>query len=276
MYPKASKLAVALLVGLGSLTAATAEEIKASNQSLAKELILNLGNGVKLVMVLMPVGEFQMGSPKSDDDAGPDEQPQHRVRITKPFYLGKYLVTQEQWNAVTGNKSNSLTGLRNPVVNVSWEDCQKFFGRLNKQQNATSSFQLPTEAQWEYACRAGGSTKYSFGDDEAKLDEYAWYDVNSAGERNHVVGEKKPNGWGLYDMHGNVFEWCADWHGNFFYAASPPDDPTGPATGSYRVIRGGNSACHALSCRSASRAGEKPARRSQFVGFRIVESLPTK
>ena len=170
------------------------------------------------------------------------------MRITKPFYLGKYLVTQEQWEAVMGNNPSNFKGPKNPVEEVSWDDCQQFLDKLNdKIGPAEASSQLPSEAQWEYACRAGSTTRYCFGDDESGLGEYAWYDGNSGG-KTHPVGEKKPNAWGLYDMHGNVWEWCQDWYDGGYYAKSPTDDPTGPATGSNRVNRGGCwfSACQAL------------------------------
>ena len=161
------------------------------------------------------------------------------MRITKPFYLGKYLVTQEQWEAVMGNNPSHFKGPKNPVEQVSWDDCQQFLEQAQREGRPRGGkFQLPTEAQWEYACRAGSTTRYCFGDDESELGEYAWYDANS-GSKTHPVGEKKPNAWGLYDMHGNVWEWCQDWYDGGYYANSPTDDPTGPATGSDRVFRGG-------------------------------------
>ena len=132
-----------------------------------------MGGGVKMELVLIPTGEFMMGSPDSDKYADTDEKPQQRVRITKPFYLGKYLVTQEQWEAVMGNNPSHFKGPKNPVECVIWDDCQQFLGKLNAKSAAgAGKFQLPTEAQWEYACRAGSKTRYCFGDDESKLVDY--------------------------------------------------------------------------------------------------------
>ena len=176
------------------------------------------------------------------------------MRITKPFYLGRYLVTQEQWKALTGNNPSRFNGPKNPVECVSWRECQQFLEKLNARQGGqVGKFQLPTDAQWEYACRAGSTTRYFFGDDEAAASDYAWYNANS-GQTTHPVGEKKPNAWGLYDMHGNVDEWCQDWYDAAYYAKSPMDDPIGPATGSYRVHRGGCWIADAGACRSAFRS----------------------
>ena len=194
-------------------------------KSLPNELTVDLGKGVNLEMVMIPAGEFPMGSPELDKDAAGNEKPQHWVRITKPFYFGKFLVTQEQWEAVMGNNPSHFKGLRNPVENVSWDDCQKFLDKLNGKVGG-GKFQLPSESQWEYACRAGSKTWYCFGDDRSGLGEYAWYGENSDG-KTHPVGEKKPNAWGLYDVHGNVYEWCQDWYDGGYYAKSPMDDPTG-------------------------------------------------
>jgi formylglycine-generating enzyme required for sulfatase activity len=234
-----------------------------------KELAVDLGNGVKLDMVLIPAGEFMMGSPESDKDTVHHEKPQHRVRITKPFYLGKYLVTQAQWEAVMGNNPSYFKGPRNPVEDVSWEDCRGFVEKLNaKSPPGEGKFQLPTEAQWEYACRAGSTTRYCFGDDEKQLGEYAWYGANS-GSKTHPVGEKKANAWGLYDMHGNVWEWCQDWFDARYYAKSPTDDPTGPAGGAYRVYRGGSWYYPAWCCRSANRNLDVPGNRDLNLGLRV-------
>jgi formylglycine-generating enzyme required for sulfatase activity len=234
-----------------------------------KELTLDLGKGVKLEMVLIPAGEFLMGSPDSNKDAQSWEKPQHRVRITKPFHLGKYLVTQEQWETVMGNNPSYFKGPKNPVEQVSWDDCQKFLGKLDtKIGTQGGKFVLPTEAQWEYACQAGSKTLYCFGDNEARLGDYAWYRENS-GNTAHPVGEKKPNTWGLYDMHGNVLEWCQDWWKDGYYKESPVDDPTGPLKGSYRVGRGGCWSRVAGFCRSAGRSGAWPGGRYYFLGLRV-------
>jgi formylglycine-generating enzyme required for sulfatase activity len=217
--------------------------------------------------VLIPAGEFLMGSADSEKGRFPDEGPQHRVRITKPFYLGKYLITQEQWQAVMGNNPSNFKGPNNPVECVSWDDCQTFLEKLNAKIGVQGGkFELPTEAQWEYACRAGSSTRYCFGDDESALGEYAWYNANS-GNTTHPVGGRKPNAWGLYDMHGNVWEWCQDWYGA--YGAEAVTDPTGPATGSDRVIRGGGWRLGARCCRSAIRFRGRPGDRGSYLGLRV-------
>jgi len=248
---------------------ASQEPDAGKTDSSAKELTVDLGKGVKLEMVLIPAGEFLMGSPDSDKDAFPGEKAQHRVRITKPFYLGKYLVTQEQWETVVGSNPSSFKGQKNPVERLSWDDCQEFLEKLNaKAGKQGGTFVLPSEAQWEYACRAGSTTKYCFGDDEARLGDYAWYGKNS-GDTTHPVGEKKPNGWGLYDMHGNVWEWCQDWYEDRYYAKSPTDDPTGPTSGLSRVIRGGGWNNPAEICRSAIRSGGVPGFAQWNAGFRV-------
>ena len=220
---------------------------------------LTLGNGVRLEMMLIPAGEFMIGSPDGEKLAPSDEKPQHRVRITRPFYFGKYLVTQEHWKSVMGNNPSHFTGSKNPVDSVSWEDSQKFLAKLNaKVGKQVGRFVLPTEAQWEYACRAGSSTHYFFGDDESKLDEYAWYGSNSS-NTTHPVGQKKANGWGLYDMEGNVWEWCRDWYDEGYYKVSPVDDPSGPAKGKFHVQRGGSWNNGDWRCRCAIRHEIAPA-----------------
>ena len=162
-------------------------------------------------------------------------------------------------------------GPKNPVESVSWDDCHKFLAKLNRRQgHQAGKFRLPSEAQWEYACRAGSTTRYCFGDDELRLGEYAWY-VKNSGNTTHPVGQKRPNAWGLDDMHGNVWEWCADWYDDGYYARSPADDPTGPATGSYRVNHGGSWIYPAGHSRSAYRNAGEPARRDYDLGLRVCQ-----
>jgi formylglycine-generating enzyme required for sulfatase activity len=159
-------------------------------------------NSIGMDFVLIPAGKFMMGSDTGDND----EKPVHEVRISKPFYLGKYEVTQGQWQAVLGNNPSNFKGDANlPVGNVSWEDVQEFIRKLNAKEGGTK-YRLPTEAEWEYAARAGTTTAYSYGNDVSQLKEYAWYAEN-AGGKTHPVGQKEPNAWGLHDKHGNVWEW---------------------------------------------------------------------
>jgi formylglycine-generating enzyme required for sulfatase activity len=180
------------------------------------------------------------------------------------------LVTQEQWQAVMGDNPSKFKGAKNPVERVSWDDCQEFLKRLNvKSRHGGGMFRLPTVAQWEYACRAGSTSRHYFGNDEDHLGEYAWYRANS-GSRTHPVGEKKPNAWGLLDMYGNVREWCQDWYDEGYYANSPADDPTGPASGSHRVTRGGSWNAIAGDCCSASCRILEPGHRSSLLGFRVA------
>jgi formylglycine-generating enzyme required for sulfatase activity len=237
-----------------------------------KELTVDLGGGVKLEMVLIPAGEFLMGSPDSDKDANADEKPQHRVRITKPFYLGKYLVTQEQWEAVMGSNPSRFKGPKNPVEQVTWyPGCQAFLDKLNARAlGQPGKFVLPTEAQWEYACRAGSATCYCFGDKESELDKYAWYTRNSD-IGTHPVGQKKPNAWGLYDMQGNVEQWCRDWYDPDYFTKSPVTDPTGPAASRRRsrVERGGSIISPGWVCRPAARGGSTPWITTDTSGFRV-------
>jgi formylglycine-generating enzyme required for sulfatase activity len=257
---------VVWLVLAQACPAQVAAQKEATLQPDLKKLVrLDLGKGVMIDFVLIRPGTFTMGS-----DEGNNEKPVHKVTITKPFYLGKYLVTQEQWEAVMGNNPSNFKGPKNPVENVSWDDCQAFCAKLAASYRGT--FRPPTEAQWEYACRAGSTGKYCFGDNETQLGEYAWYSDNS-GQKTHPVGEKKSNAWGLYDMHGNVWEWCQDWYDNGYYAGSPADDPPGPATGSDRVGRGGSWYFPAGRCRSADRFGFGPGYRIIHLGFRVSRVL---
>jgi formylglycine-generating enzyme required for sulfatase activity len=231
-------------------------------------LTLDLGGGAKMELVRIPAGEFLMGSPMSEASRENNEGPQHRVRISKPFYLGKYEVTQGQWVAVMGeNPSNFKGDDRLPVENISWNDCVEFCRKVS--QKTGVRIRLPSEAEWEYACRAGSTTAYSFGDSPDALGQYAWYEDNWD-SKTHPVGQKKPNVWGLYDMHGNVGEWCADWYGEGYYRQSPPTDPSGPTSGELRVIRSG----WFWGCRSAHRDRAPPGFRHRYLGFRVAAGTP--
>ena len=248
----------------------------------AAELISTRTAGIKLKRI--PAGEFLMGSSKADDpDAEYDEQPRHRVRITRPFYLGVTEVTQGQYRAVTGQAPSNFNGSDDlPVETVSWNDAIQFCNTLSEReglkpyyqfgggaQSGGEGYRLPTEAEWEYACRAGNPARYSFGDNTASLDEYAWYDGNSS-TKTHPVGQKRPNAFGLYDMHGNVYEWCWDEYDAKYYAQSPVDDPRGPSGASVRVIRGGGWSSSPRFARSAYRSGDTPVYRYYDLGFRLA------
>ncbi|MFN0112976.1 MAG: SUMF1/EgtB/PvdO family nonheme iron enzyme [Blastocatellia bacterium] len=226
-----------------------------------KNFAVALAKGVNIEMVNLPGGEFTMGG-----DSFGDEKPRHQVRVS-PFAIGKYQVTQAQWQAVMGGNPSRFKGDNLPVEKVSYEDIQGFLKKLG------NGFRLPTEAEWEYAARAGSNAEYCFGDDEKLLGEYAWFNGNS-GSKTHSVGEKKPNQFGLYDMHGNVWEWCSDWYGSGYYAECQwqgvMTDPGGPSAGSGRVIRGGGWADDAVSCRSARRRDGAPVGRGGNLGFRLV------
>ena len=223
--------------------------------------------------VFIPAGEFLMGSPDNEKDRDASREgtgTQHKVRLTKPFYLGKYEVTQAEWKAVMASNPSKFPDDRNPVEQVSWEDCQAFLKKLQSEiRNPKSefSFALPTEAQWEYACRAGAQTRFCFGDDldYKELPDYAWFNANS-GSKTHPVGEKKPDAWGLYDTSGNVWEWCEDWYGA--YPASEVKDPSGPTSGGHRVLRGGSWCYDGHYCRSASRIIRAPHCDYSLVGCR--------
>jgi formylglycine-generating enzyme required for sulfatase activity len=228
-------------------------------------------NSIGMKLVLIPPGEFQMGSPEDDSDASADEKPQHVVRITKPFYLGATSVTQAEYEQVMGSNPSHFkaAGPKAPVEQVSWEDAVAFCRKLSEMEGQT--YRLPTEAEWEYACRAGSKTKWPFGDDESALQEYAWYTENAVGTT-HPVAQKKPNAWGLYDMPGNVWEWCQDWYDGAYYKQPRPEDPQGPAQGSRRVIRGGCWGFGAGSCRSAYRDAGWPEEGERDLGFRVARS----
>jgi hypothetical protein len=235
---------------------------------------LDCGDGVAMKCKLIPAGTFMMGSPKTAEDRFSEECPQHEVTLSRPFYMGIYPVTQAQYKAVLRKNPSTFQGDERPVENV-WDDALAFCEDLSSLTNRTMS--LPSEAQWEYACRAGSTTRYSFGDSASRLDLYGWYEENS-GDETHPVGQKKPNAWGLYDMYGNVWEWCEDaWHGS--YKNAPTDGSVWKGDGAARVVRGG--CCVARGgccvntpqdCRSANRFRLEPDC-DGIIGSRVVVDL---
>jgi formylglycine-generating enzyme required for sulfatase activity len=229
-------------------------------------------NSLGIEFILVPAGEFMMGAVPQDEETGVDEEPQHKVRITKPFYMGKYPVTQEEWEKLMRNNPSEFkqAGKRAPVETVSWNDCQEFIKKLNQKEGKT--YRLPTEAEWEYSARggdSGGSTIYTYGNDASKLGDYAWYDDNS-GDTTHPVGQKKPNSLGLYDIMGNVWEWCGDWYDEEYYKNSPNADPKGADVGEDRVLRGGSWGNCAKHCRLSNRNFNLPDGWFNNGGFRLV------
>jgi formylglycine-generating enzyme required for sulfatase activity len=252
-------------------------------------------NSVGMKFVLIPPGEFAMGSTEQEVkrllnqakqrnleqwyiDRLLTETPRHRVRITRAFYLGSFEVTQAQYAQVTGNNPSQFkeSGPDAPVEMVNWNDAVTFCQRLSAlpaKNIAGGVYRLPTEAEWEYAARAGTTTAWCFGDEEAGLSDYAWWGGNSAW-KTHPVGEKRPNGFGLFDVHGNVGEWCADWFSAEYYAKSPTNDPVGPDSGASRVVRGGPwFVDRPANFRCAYRGLIDPDARGTHEGFRVARTL---
>ena len=252
-------LGIAMVLGLVGALTVMVQKVKPE-----KTEVIDLGKGVKLEMVLIPAGKFKMGSPESEKERRVNET-QHEVTLTKPFYMGKYEVTQEQWEAVMGKNPSEEKGGKLPVTDVSWEDCQEFIKKLNAKTNG--GYRLPTESEWEYACRAGTTTAYSFGDKITPKDAN-YYDSNIG--KPVAVGSYKPNAFGLYDMHGNALEWCEDWYGD--YPAGAVTDPKGPAKGKYRVLRGGSFNDGESKARSSFRPDFTPTNRCFNVGFRLART----
>ena len=238
--------------------------------SSGQEQSFSLPGGGAMAFVWIAPGVFQMGSPASEEGRWDYEGPLHEVEISRGFWLGKYEVTQGEWESVMGSNPSYYKGdSRRPVETISWNDVQEFIAKLNGAAGS-AVYRLPTEAEWEYACRAGTSTRWSFGDDAGRLGNYAWYRGNNSPSGTKVVGGKLPNDWGLHDMHGNVWEWVQDWFDSGYYNSPPRVDPPGPDTGSNRVARGGDFYIGAQYVRSANRIHASPDHRFSRIGVRLV------
>lgn len=237
----------------------------------------DLVNIIGMRLVLIKKGTFMMGSP-ADEVGRSENETLHEVTISHDYYLGMYQVTQHQFEQVMGINPSNFKRPRNPVDSVSWEESVEFCRRLSElpeEVKAGRVYRLPTEAEWEYACRAGNQSAFSFGENSTLLDDYVWYMDNDK-DQTHPVGEKKPNAWGLHDMHGNVWEICLDWVGD--YPKGAVTDPVGPKEGFYRAIRGGGRGLPAALCRSAVRGGLRPFVSYSNCGFRVAMSslrIPT-
>jgi len=261
----------------------TTNEISSESHQPEQGKVVTNSIGMKLVYV--PAGSFMMGSPSTEEGRSKMERmegPQHQVRISDGFWMGQTEVTQGQYKSVMNAQPWSgenyvRESANNPAVWVTWDDAAAFCRKLSQQEGKT--YRLPTEAEWEYACRAGTTTRFSFGDSYSSLGDYAWFDGNArkvSQQYAHPVGQKKPNPWGMYDMHGNVLEWCNDWYADDYYSESPRNDPTGPDKGSLRVHRGGSWRFTPQYCRSACRVRFTPSGRGSNLGFRVARSFVGK
>jgi len=251
--------------GPGSRSEAGAKAQPPAAPGAGQGLTLDLGGGVTMALAAIPPGRFMMGSPDSEEGREKEEGPRHEITISKPFYMSATEVTEAQYAAVMGIAPGGGKAAAKPVTGVSWQDAAAFCKKLSEKTG--KAVRLPTEAEWEYACRAGSQARFSFGDADSGLSEYAWYGANS-GLGTHPAGQKKSNAWGLYDMHGNVGEWCADWFGP--YPAGPVTDPQGPASGKERVVRGGSWYYSADGCRAANRIRFAPGDGFPCIGFRVA------
>ncbi len=260
-------VAIAAVLALcGNRTVGASEKIET--------VTIELPGEVEMEFKKIPAGRFMMGSPESEKGREPYEGPQHQVVISKPFCLGTYEVTHRQWKAVKGairdNAGFSGSNFDAPMQSTAWKECQDFIDKLNDLK--LGKFRMPTEAEWEYACRAGTTTRFHWGDDPelTEIDDYAWYDENAEGQ-SYEAGEKKPNPWGLYDMTGNVYEWCSDWYSA--YTDRTQKDPQGPKKGTHKVFRGGEWFNPPENCRSAFRGKFPPGGWLYFAGVRVVMEI---
>lgn len=242
------------------------EESHKKKQTSDETLSFTVGY-VSFKMIRIEHGTFMMGATPEMDCPNDEEKPVHEVTISKDYYMGETQVTQALWQTVMGDNPSCFNGNNNPVERVSWYDCQEFIEKLNALTG--KQFRLPTEAEWEFAARGGNKsrhTRYSGSDD---LDSVAWY-VGNSGSQTHPVTKKSPNELGLYDMSGNVWEWCNDWYGDDYYSNSPSVDPQGPSAGSGRVLRGGCWGNFPRNCRSSVRSWNDPEFRLNCYGFRLA------
>jgi formylglycine-generating enzyme required for sulfatase activity len=257
-------LALLAVAAVAAVAAALGDAAPAS----ARERVNSMG----MEFVRIPQGTFVMGDLKGEDD----EKPLRTVTISKPFYMGKHEVTQEQFERVMGRNPSLHVGRNNPADSVTWDAAREFVRRLNALER-TDKYRLPTEAEWEYAARAGSETTFFFGEDARLLGEYDWYKANS-GNVTHPVGEKLPTPWGLYDVLGNVGEWVEDLYGEFYYAETPViTDPAGPDRGFLRVVRGGSKHDEPFHCRPADRLENEPDYIFDMIrgsyGFRVAHRV---
>ena len=251
-----------LLIGLVMLTSGCSDILDEQK---------TINNSIGMEFVLIPAGEFNMGSPSDEEDREKYESPLHTVKIENAYYLGKYEVTQKQWVEVMGSNPSYHKGDDLPVEKVSWYDAREFIKKLNEMEE-TDKYRLPSEAEWEYAARAGTTTRYSFGDNESDLDEYAWYSKYISDET-YPVGQKKPNPWGLYDMHGNVYEWVHDEFHKTYNGAPSNAIPWIGDGESRRILRGGSWRTGGTYCRSATRKFFEAGYHDDIYGFRVVKVM---
>jgi formylglycine-generating enzyme required for sulfatase activity len=270
-----------LLAGLALLTIAAGTAHPAES---------TITNSIGMRLVLIPAGQYTAGSPSTDALSEADEQPAHRVTISRPFYLGQFEVTQDEYTRVMGSNPSwfargapgeqdlgGASSARWPVDMVAWDDATEFCRRLSQlpaERAAGREYRLPTEAEWEYACRAGSSMRFAFGEQLSSADANIRPETETGGAHPVVVGSYRPNAFGLYDMHGNVWEWCADHYDASAYERAPAVDPAGPATGTGRVVRGGDWQFPARYARSASRDFTRASRRDLGNGFRVALPAP--
>lgn len=278
---KTMVIVMVLLIAVSAAATETAESDATGQQKKAAadaglpiEKTIDLGNEVSMAFVYIPAGEFDMGSPadelKRDDDEG-----QHHIKLTKPFYMGKFEVTQMQYRVIMNDNKSEFGGDNLPVENVNWYEAGRFLKKLSEKTNL--KFRLPTEAEWEYACRAGTTTPFNVGDTlDSDLANYNAKDPYADGivgpylKHTTDVGSYAPNAFGLYDMHGNVWEWCYDRYDKDYYKKTQPIDPQGSSDGKERVIRGGAWNEKPYKCRSADRNHRRPGHNQKHIGFRVV------